>query len=320
MAMTSRQIVHKAIHFDHPPRLPVRFRAFGVDDTGGVPVKPAASFRPRHPGQDEWGCIWCKTDVPNMGQVKGHPIEHIDQLERHPVPDYDDDTRYEDVPAALDAHERAGKFERVLCELITNRPAMEALADRIVQVHLSFVENLRQRFGARIHGISMTDDWGTQQAAFISMDLWNDFFLPRYKRLFDAMHAAGYDVWIHSCGKVNEVIEGFIQAGADVINLQQPRVLGIASIGRRYRGRIAFESLADIQQTLPANDPTRVEQDAEALMRHWASPAGEFIFSDYGEDEAIGVADPAIKLHMYRCFSLHSERIYGQALPEPKLS
>ncbi len=335
--MTSREIVGRAVHRRRPPRLPVRFAALGEDDTGGIPIKPAANFSPRTPGEDEWGCIWSKTELANMGQVKGHPIKHIDQLAKHRVPDYDDDTRYEDVPAALDGYEREGRYvlagifmvlfermhslyglERALCDLLTDRSAMEALADRIVDVHLRFVENVRQRFGKRVHGITMTDDWGTQQAAFVSMELWNDFFLPRYKRLFEAIRTAGYDVWVHSCGKVNEIIAGFIQAGTSVINLQQPRALGIEQIGRRYRGRIAFESLADIQQTLPTNDKERVEQDVEALMEHWALPEGGFVLSDYGDGEAIGVTNPAIKLHMYRCFSQHSERIYGQPLPEPK--
>ena len=85
---------------------------------------------------------------------------------------------------------------------------MEALAEKIVEVHLTLVRNISERFRARIHGFHMTDDWGTQQAAFISQDLWVDFFQPFYRRLFNAMHAAGYDVWVHSCGKINEIIEG----------------------------------------------------------------------------------------------------------------
>ena len=67
---------------------------------------------------------------------------------------------------------------------------------------------------------------------------------------------------MHSCGKVNEIVEGYIQAGVNVVNLQQPRALGIREMGDRYRGRIAFESLADIQATLPTGDLARVDADA----------------------------------------------------------
>jgi hypothetical protein len=297
---------------------------------------PPASFAPEVEGEDEWGCVWAKTEMHNMGQVKGHPIQSIEDLPGSKYPDYGDDSRYVDVPEALEAYQREGKyvtasifmvlfermhtlhgFENVLCGLMLDRPAMEQLADHIVQVHLHYVDNVSRRFGNAVHGFNMTDDWGTQQAAFVDYDLWMDFFHPRYKRLFDAMHGAGYDVWVHSCGKINEIIEGFIRAGADVVNLQQPRALGIPAIGERYRGRITFESLADIQSTLPTDDPARVDADVEDLMRYWASPSGGFVFSDYGDPAAIGVSDPGIKLHMYRRFSEASERMYGDPLPDP---
>jgi hypothetical protein len=144
-----------------------------------------------------------------------------------------------------------------------------------------------------------------------------DFFFPRYKRIFDAMHEAGCDVWVHSCGKVNEIVEGYIRAGVNVVNLQQPRALGIREIGERYRGRIAFQSLADIQTTLPTGDRRRVAEDADLLMAHWATPQGGFIFSDYGSNAAIGVNDGTIKRFMYDEFSRRSAYLYGQGLPPP---
>jgi len=334
--MTSRDVVQRAIHFQRPPRLPVSFDALGCTDFAGVRPEPDPGFQPRVEGQDEWGCVWAKTDTPNMGQVKGHPLEDLRKLDSHPFPNYDADARYDGMAEALDQADADGKwiesgifmvlfermhslhgFENVLMGLMLDRPAMAALADRIVEVQLNRIENMARRFPGRIQAWGMTDDWGTQQAAFIRFDLWMDFFFPRYKRLFDAMHDMGCAVRVHSCGKVNEIIEGYIRAGVDDVNLQQPRALGIEEIGRRYSGRICFSSLSDIQATLPTGDPAKIEADAEALMTHWATPDGGFIFSDYGDDAAIGVPDPQAKLRMYRAFSNWSERLYGAPLPEP---
>ena len=177
---------------------------------------------------------------------------------------------------------------------------------------------MARRFPRRLTAWGMSDDWGTQSAAFISFDLWMDFFFPRYKRIFDAMHAAGCDVWVHSCGKINAIIEGYIRAGVNVVNLQQPRALGIEEVGKQYRGRITFQSLADIQASLPSGSREQVDEDAEKLMIHWASRDGGFVFSDYGDDRAIGVKDPGMKLHMYETFSRWSEKLYGQPLPRPR--
>ena len=101
-----------------------------------------------------------------------------------------------------------------------------------------------------------------------------------------------------------------------MVNLQQPRALGIHEIGECYHGRIAFESLADIQHTLPTGDRSLIERDARELMEYWADEDGGFVFSDYGDNEAIGVSDLGIKRFMYECFSRHSEELYGQPLPE----
>lgn len=335
--MTSREIVQRAIRFQNPPRLPVSFSLLGRSDIRGISPAPPEGVIWTGTGIDPWGCRWEQSEVANMGQVKGHPLSDLSQIDTFAVPDFSQDIWWRNAEAELDKlepgepyitggifmvlfermHSLLG-FENVLMGLLADRRAMERLADRIVGAHLVIIEQYRQRFGRRIHGIGMTDDWGTQQAGFIGLDLWMDFFAPRYRRLFDAMHNAGFDVWLHSCGKVTELLEGFIRVGVDVVNLQQPRALGLEEVGRRYRGRITFSSLADIQATLPTARGDLIEADAEALAEHWMTPAGGFVFSDYGDGQAIGAPDQA-KLHMYRTFSRVSERLYGSPLPEPIL-
>ena len=186
--------------------------------------------------------------------------------------------------------------------------------DKILQAQITLVRNYQERFGRRLHSFSMTDDWGTQQAAFVDMSLWNDFFLPRYRKLFTVMHEGGQDVWVHSCGKVNEVVGGFIAAGADAVNLQQPRALGIEEMGSRYRGKITFESLSDIQASLPSGERKRIAADAHALRDNWMLPSGGFVFSDYGDGEAIGAPLEAKRM-MYEAFSDVSQEMYGKPLP-----
>jgi hypothetical protein len=75
----------------------------------------------------------------------------------------------------------------------------------------------------------------------------------------------------------------------DVINLQQPRALGIREIGQQFRGCICLESLCDIQHTLPFKDADEIREEAELLLEQWGTPDGGFILSDYGDGAAIGV-------------------------------
>lgn len=335
MNQTPKQTVKAALRFEGPERLPVNMGSLGCCDFMGIPWKAEDRSEEGH-RVDEWGCAWEKTEMKNMGQVKGHPLKNLKEHERLSVPDYSADWRYADCEKALQEAERDGRytvvgifmilfermhslagFETVLMGLLDDRANAEALADKILGAQISLVQNVQERFGDRLDAFAMTEDWGTQNAAFISTPLWYDFFLPRYKRLFDVMHAGGQDVWVHSCGKVNEVIQGFIDAGVDAVNLQQPRVLGIEEIGKRYRGKVTFESLADIQATLPTGKRELIEADARALAEHWMTPKGGFVFSDYGDDAAIG-ASPEEKLCMYETFSRISRELYGNPLPAPQ--
>ena len=307
MSMSSYEVVKRAVHFEGPDRLPLRFGTLDKDDTHRVATNAIGTGdHAKSETYDEWGCLWVRSEMANMGQVKGHPLEDWGATETYRWPDAEDPAYYAGMEDRFEGSD--GKyvmtsifmllFERmhtlrgmanVLTELYADPGRMAYLADRVVDFDLRVIRNIGQRFPGRIHGFSFTDDWGSELATFIRPTMWCEFFQARYARLFEAAHAQGWDVWMHTCGKVNEVIDPLIEAGLDVINLQQPRALGIEEIGRRFAGRICFESLCDIQATLPFKDADEIREEAKLLVHHWATPDGGFVLSDYGDGEAIGV-------------------------------
>ncbi|HHX45631.1 MAG TPA: hypothetical protein GX714_16865 [Chloroflexi bacterium] len=322
MAMSSYEVVKRAIHFETPDRLPVRFASLGISDTHAVPTNAIGTGdHAQRETYDEWGCRWVRSAMANMGQVKGHPLEDWSAYASYRWPDPDDPAYYAGMEERFAGAE--GKyvttsifmlfFERmhalrgmanVLTELYTDRGRMEELADRIVAFDIAVIRQIGARFPGRIHGLTFTDDWGSEVATFISPRMWCAFFQPRYARIFDAAHEQGWDVWMHSCGRVNAIIAPLIEIGLDVINLQQPRVLGIEAIGEQFAGRICFESLCDIQATLPFRDAAAIREEAKLLLDHWSTPEGGFILSDYGDGEAIGVPlwKKEIMLKAFRAF------------------
>jgi len=307
MAMSSYEIVRRAIEFERPERLSLRFEALGLSDVHDAPWNQIGTGdKAQRQTTDEWGCLWVRSEMDNMGQVKGHPLADWRAWDHFRWLDPDDPAFYEGMEARFAGSD--GKyvttgifmllfermhalhgFENTLADLYLERERIELLADRIVEFDLGIIENVARRFPGCIHGFGFTDDWGTQQATFINPRLWDEFFKPRYKRIFDAVHAAGWHVWMHSCGKVNAILESLIEIGLDVINLQQPRALGIEETGRQFRGRLCFESLCDIQHTLPFKGAEEIQEEARLLLEHWATPEGGFILSDYGDGQAIGV-------------------------------
>jgi hypothetical protein len=188
-----------------------------------------------------------------------------------------------------------------MIDLMDDSPRIHELADRILEYDIAVVRNMHRLCASHIQGFGFSEDWGTETDLQVSPDLWRRFFQPRYARLFKAIHECGWHVWMHSCGKVNKAIPGLIEAGLDVINLQQPRTNGIEEIGRTFRGRICFETLCDIQKTLPTGDRDLIRDEAARLLDHWATPEGGFILGDYGDAAAIGAA-PETKEFMLQTF------------------
>ncbi len=326
MSQTPYEVVRRAIEFEYPDRLPLRFKSLGLDDTHSVKWNQVGTGDNNLPETlDEWGCLWTRSEVKNMGQVKGHPLESWQAWDTFHWPDPDDPAFYKGMESRFDGceekylltgifmllfermHSLHG-FENTLRDLYLERERIEQLADRIVEFNLGIINNISHRFASQIHGFSFTDDWGTQQNVFVRPVVWDEFFKPRYKKMFDAIRAAGWHVWMHSCGKVNAYLDRLIEIGVNVINLQQPRALGIEEIGSQFKGKICFESLCDIQHTLPFKSGMEIRLEAELLLKHWSTPKGGFILSDYGDGRAIGVSDDVKRLMLQAFIDLDPYR------------
>lgn len=305
---TRREIVKAAIEFRTPDRLPIMNSPLGESDVYCV------NWKQKYTGDnskkldcDEWGCGWVRTEMKNMGQVKHHPLLDWEAWDEICWPDPDDPELY----SGMEQHfKNAGDryiyteifyllfermhalrgFENILTDLYLEPEKTAALADKIVDFNLGVIENIGKRFPGRIDGLSCTDDWGTEKALFINPDLWRQFFKPRYKRIFDACHKNGWHVWLHSCGRINDIIGDLIEAGCDVLNLQQPLVLGIEEIGKAFAGKVCFRTTCDIQRTLPSKGRAEIEYEAKLLLDYWATDEGGIICSDYGDGTPCGIS------------------------------
>lgn len=243
-----------------------------------------------------------------MGQVKGHPLESWDAAAAYRWPDPSNASFYEGMEARFEGSEGKYRmtgifmllferlhslrgFQNTLMDLALERERIEELADRIVAFDLGIIEEVSRRFPGMIDGLSFSDDWGTESALFIDPRLWREFFMPRYKRIFDACRRAGWHIWMHSCGRVNAIIPSLIEIGVNVLDLEQPQALGIREIGAAFAGRVCFSSLCDIQKTLPVGTEEEIREEAGLLLDTWATDDGGFVLADYGDGVAIGAAE-----------------------------
>lgn len=167
MSQSPREVVQRAVHFEGPDRLPLRFATLGISDTHSVSTAAIGTGdHALRETYDEWHCLWTRSEMANMGQVKGHPLEDWSAIARYVWPDPDDPAYYANMAGQFEGSEDKYimtsifmlLFERmhslrgmtnVLTELYADRVRMEFLADRIVDFDLAVIRNIGERFPAR---------------------------------------------------------------------------------------------------------------------------------------------------------------------------
>jgi uroporphyrinogen decarboxylase len=333
--MDRKEIVRKAIEFDNPPRLPFFTGNFWQERLSSlIPDFPndvcdcwemdrqKAGWFFDNPTEDDWGCGWEATEVKNMGQVVYHPLSDWKKLETYQPPNPKDpfyfdrienvikdaEDKYIMVSSHFNLLERMQMlrgFENTLMDFYTEPAKVEKNLDMILEFKIAHFKELHRRFGDRINGLFLTDDWGTQDNTFISDEMFKDFFLGRYKILAEAIHSHGWHFILHSDGRINNFIPMFIEAGIDVLNLQQPNVLGLKNFGKQFAGKICFLSNVDIQSTLPEKNIGLIKHEAKDLIRYWSKPKGGFIvFNPEDNSASIGTTDEMIETMFLAFYNL----------------
>ena len=98
------------------------------------------------------------------------------------------------------------------------------------------------------------------------------------KPICDLIHNAGGHVWVHSHGKVAQLIDSYIDMGVDVLNPLEPPKNGdvcMEEIVARYVNRIGWEGNIEIQELL-LSSPDRIRALIDECVA-LGSPSGRFI-------------------------------------------
>jgi uroporphyrinogen decarboxylase len=128
-----------------------------------------------------------------------------------------------------------------------------------------------------IDAVYFGDDWGQQTGLQMGPRLWRQFIWPELQRTYAAVRNAGKLVFIHSCGKVDELFDDLIDIGLDCFNPFQPEVMDVFGLLNKYRGRLAFHGGLSTQRTLPYGSVGDVKKATEKLLK--AGADGGYIFA-----------------------------------------
>ncbi|NOY79431.1 MAG: hypothetical protein GXP31_00350 [Kiritimatiellaeota bacterium] len=310
--MTSREIVRAAVLFRNPPRIAHSLPSPWQNDFLGTGASADPDFAPTRPGEDEWGCVWEKSgdDDASMGQVKCHPLTDYSLLDAYPFPDYRNPRRYESARKAVDSNadekfvlgsiplslnhrtDYLRGFENLMMDPYLCPKEFERLLDIQADIALAAVENLAE---CGVDGILSCDDWGLQDRVMMSPEIFRRFFKPRYARVYQRAHDLGLLTFLHSCGHIVEILDDFIDAGLQVIQMDQQENMGIDLLAERFGGRLAFWCPVDIQATMNQGSLDDVRAYARRLVETFGRFGGGFISKWYPSPKAAGHTDERIR-------------------------
>ncbi len=237
---------------------------------------------PGRPGiwQDEFGVQWDKTIDVDIGTVCNQPVRP-ETLREYRFPDPHATVRFGHFPIALEANrgrrfaigtigftlfERAwtlAGMENVLASMIEDKRFVNELFERILEFDLAVT---RKALSYDIDGMRFGDDWGQQRGLIMGPTLWRELIKPRIAKLYGLVHAAGKRVFIHSCGKIDELFPDLIEVGVDVFNPFQPEVMDVEEMKRLHGERISFFGGISTQRTLPYGTVEQVKKEVRMLI------------------------------------------------------
>ncbi len=174
------------------------------------------------------------------------------------------------------------RFDQFLLDILADRPKVERLLDRLVEVHLENLEKFLDAVEGYVQIIQMGDDLGTQLAPQISPQTYRELFKPRHRLLYERVRRRrGMHLFLHSCGSIADLLPDLIDSGVEIINPVQTSARGMdpQKLKREYGNHLTFwGGGCDTQTVLPQASPTRVAAHVRERLKILA-PGGGFVFA-----------------------------------------
>jgi len=336
--MTSRELVKRAIHFEKPDRLPHFLPDGGDNDILLLWIERPPCIKDwtemdngRSYRVDEWGVKWETAGGGSYGEAVDWPFADVTKHAGLPFPARNDPKYIKPAADKIATNNASDNpkyclgvmpfsgihegthnimgLENMYVAYYENPDHLKALIGRLADAQR---ESIRLLAEAGCDGVMAYDDWGLQDRLMISIGLIEEFFMPHYRKNWALAHELGMDVWMHSCGHIIDVLPTFIDAGLNVIQMDQQEQIGLERLDREVGGKVAFWCPVDIQKTMVEGSVHDVREYVRRMVEMLGSHNGGLISKAYPSPEACG-HDPEKTAAMCKAF-----REFGVYAPEVK--
>ena len=207
-----------------------------------------------------FGGIWYWRKKPYYAKAFYNPVKDIEDLEKIPEPNWEGlrkriKSLQEPIKKLKDqgyfvTMEGKGSFEAAWMLFrglentwmdIASEPELvkkmsRRAVDAVIKLALMVVDE------CEVDGLWITNDMGTQTAAYFSPKSYQELFKENDRRIVQALHSRGKKVMFHSHGNVMSLFEDFVEAGFDSIDpLDAYDGMDFRSIKEKYGKKVTLK-------------------------------------------------------------------------------
>ena len=301
--MTRKENVKRTIKFENPEYIPLMYGPDYFYKSDVVGIKTVELFGGHNGFISEWGFEWHEDNRGfYLGQIKTPAINDWAELSGYDAFDVNRNGRFDNAKRIMSEYPDRyyiadfglsgfttmafiRGFENFMIDLYEEPQYVEKLADYVINKEMELIKECALN---NFDAIGLIDDYGGQQSLLISHDMFVKFFKHRLKCQVEYAHSLGLDVYMHSCGKITDIITDLIEIGIDIVNPGQPSLNGIEYMGKTWGGKVCFACPVSYQTTGISGTPAQVEQEICDYLQYMSKSSGGFIGMILDDLESLG--------------------------------
>lgn len=175
--------------------------------------------------------------------------------------------------------------ENMLLGMALDPDWIKDMADTFADLLIGLMEILFAEAG-KPDGIWFFDDMGFRGRPFMSPEMYRELIFPGHQKTIAFVHSHGLPVIMHSCGFVEPLLPGMIEAGIDCLQAIEVKAgMDLLRIYKQYGHKIALMGGIDVRP-VASNDLPGIEREVMAKLPLVMGNNGFIFHSDHSIPES----------------------------------
>jgi len=176
--------------------------------------------------------------------------------------------------------------EHMLVGMALDPEWIKDMVDTYSKITLELQETLFAKEGYP-DGIWYYEDMGFKQKPFVSPAMYKEIIFPGHKRTIDFSHSLNLPVIMHSCGFVEPLVPGMIEAGIDCLQVIEIKAgMDLLRLHRNFGDKLSFMGGIDVR-ALYSNDKYIINAELEQKIPTLKNAYGYVLHSDHSIPDTV---------------------------------